>query len=244
MQSTNHILLVRPVASAFNTETATSNAFQRKVDVDDQTALRLVQAEFDAFASKLRSCGVDVEVVEDTISPAKPDAVFPNNWITFHPDGRVVLYPMHARSRRLERRMDIVNRLRKKFEVREVVDLSGYEEEGRFLEGTGSMVMDHVNKVAYACLSPRTDKDLFLHVCGLLNYRPVYFHAYDQHGKEIYHTNVMMCLGEGFCIVCLPSVTDPADKKKMMDSLRDTGHTIVDISYDQMNHFAGNMLTL
>lgn len=212
--------------------------------MDDQTALNKVQAEFDAFATALRAQGVDVEVIEDTVSPAKPDAVFPNNWITLHSDGRVILYPMQAKSRRQERRLDILEQLKAKFSIREVIDLSEYEKMNRYLEGTGSMVFDHVNKVAYACLSPRTDKDLFISVCGLLDYRAVYFHAHDEHGKEIYHTNVMMCIGEGFCVICLSSITDLADRKNVVDNLRDGDHTIIDISYNQMNRFAGNMLSV
>lgn len=212
--------------------------------MDDQAALNKVQAEFDAFSTALRAKGIDVEVIEDTISPAKPDAVFPNNWITFHADGRVILYPMQAQSRRQERRLDILERLKAKFLIREVIDLSEYEKMSRYLEGTGSMVFDHVNKVAYACLSPRTDKELFLSVCGLLDYRAVYFHAHDEGGKEIYHTNVMMCIGDEFCVICLSSITDLADRKHVVDNLRDANHAIIDISYQQMNHFAGNMLSV
>lgn len=244
MQSTSHILLVRPVASAYNPETASSNAFQRKPDVDDRTILDKVLAEFEAFVTGLKAKGVDVEVIDDTILPAKPDAIFPNNWITFHADGRVILYPMQAKSRRHERRLDVLERLKAKFLVREVIDLSEYEKMNRYLEGTGSMVFDHVNKVAYACLSPRTDKELFLSVCGLLDYRAVYFRAHDEQGKEIYHTNVMMCIGDGFCVISLSSITDLKDRKHVVDNLRDTNHTIIDISFDQMNHFAGNMLSV
>jgi len=212
--------------------------------MDDQTTLRKVQDEFDAFAAALRARGIDVMVVDDTTSPIKPDAVFPNNWISFHSDGRVILYPMQARSRRLERRLDILEKLKDKFLISEVIDLSEYEMKGQYLEGTGSMVFDHVNKVAYAGLSPRTDKELFISVCGSLGYRPVCFHARDEHGREIYHTNVMMCVGEGFCLICLTSITDLADRKHVVDSLRDTGHAIIEITYDQMNHFAGNMLSV
>lgn len=244
MQSTHHILLVRPVASGFNPETATSNTFQRKPDLDDRAILDKVLAEFEAFVTGLQAKGVEVEVIDDTILPAKPDAIFPNNWITFHADGRVILYPMLAKSRRQERRLDVLEQLKTKFLIREVIDLSEYEKMNKYLEGTGSMVFDHVNKVAYACLSPRTDKELFLSVCGLLDYRPVYFHAHDEQGKEIYHTNVMMCIGDGFCVICLSSITDLADRKHVVDSLRDANHTIIDISCHQMNHFAGNMLSV
>lgn len=211
-------------------------------DGGDEAVRRTVQLEFDSFAATLRAEGVDVIVIDDTPLPRKPDATFPNNWISLHADGRVILYPMFAPSRRRERRMDVIDELKRRFLVREVIDWSGYEEEGRFLEGTGSVVFDHAEKVAYACLSPRTDQELFLRLCGLLGYRPVSFHAYDERGSEIYHTNVMMCVGEKFSLVCLESITDLADRKQVVDSLRDTGHTVIDITLHQMSHFAGNML--
>lgn len=236
--------MVRPVGSSFNPETASSNTFQRKPAMDATLALRGAQDEFDSFVATLRAKGVAVEVVEDTVVPGKPDAVFPNNWISFHADGRVVLYPMMAPSRRQERRMDVIEQLRKEFVVREVVDLSSYEKEGRYLEGTGSVVFDHFNQVAYACGSPRTDKELFFQLCQLLKYRPVYFHAYDEQGVEIYHTNVMMCVGRNFAIVCLAAITDLADKKNVVDNLRDTDHDVIEITMDQLHHFAGNMLVV
>lgn len=243
-QSTRHILMIRPVGSSFNPETALSNPFQRIPSMDPSLALRRTQEEFDSFVATLRAKGMKVEVVEDTMVPGKPDAVFPNNWVSFHADGTVILYPLMAPSRRQERRMDVIEQLRKKFVVREVIDLSRYEKEGRYLEGTGSIVFDHINQVAYACGSPRTDKDLFYQLCQLLKYRPVYFHAYDEQGKEIYHTNVMMCVGPDFAIVCLASITDLADKKNVIDNLRDTDHTVIEITMDQLHHFAGNMLVV
>ncbi len=236
--------MIRPVGSSFNPETALSNPFQQITSWDPSLALRRTQEEFDSFVAALRAKGVEVEVVEDTLVPGKPDAVFPNNWVSFHEDGTVILYPMMAPSRRRERRVDVIERLRKKFVVREVIDLSRHEKDGKYLEGTGSIVFDHVNQVAYACGSPRTDKDLFFQLCQLLKYRPVYFHAYDEQGKEIYHTNVMMCVGVDFAIVCLASITDLADKKNVIDNLRDTDHAIIEITMDQLHHFAGNMLVL
>ena len=244
MQSTSHILLVRPNSFKYNPETAASNAFQHRVEEDEASVLKRVQGEFDAFAEGLRLKGIHVVVMEDTPSPEKPDAIFPNNWATFHPDGRVILYPMFATNRRTERRKDIIDALKKEFVVKEVVDLSGHEKENRFLEGTGSMVFDHVNKVGYACLSDRTDKGLFEQVCGMLSYRPISFRALDERGKEIYHTNVMMCVGVGFCVICAESIANPSERKRVADSLQAGGHEIVDISHDQMNHFAGNMLCL
>lgn len=244
MQYASHILLVRPAASAYNLETAHSNAFQRQLDLDVKVAVRRARQEFDEFANGLKREGVDVIVVDDTSSPAKPDAVFPNNWVTFHEDGTVILYPMCAPSRRLERRGDVVEALRKDFRVTEVLDLSRFEEEGRFLEGTGSMVFDHLSKIAYASLSQRTDKNLFLTVCERLKYQPVYFHALDRSGKAIYHTNVMMCLGEGFSIICLDSIADAAERQAVEESLEHSGHKVIPITLEQVGHFAGNMLAV
>ncbi len=243
MQATSHIVLVRPNSFGYNAETAASNAFQNSLLLKNDNVMQQVAAEFDAFVMQLESEGVDVNVFEDTIDPVKPDAVFPNNWVTFHSDGTVILYPMLAPNRRLERRMDIINELRKKFNVRRVMDLSIYEKENRFLEGTGSIVFDHSNKVAYACISPRTDRELFVRVCDYLRYEPVYFYSFDAAGKEIYHTNVMMCVGNGFAVICAESITDLQERKKVIDLLGKT-HDIVEISYNQMNHFAGNMLAL
>lgn len=244
MQCTSHILLIRPTGFRYNPETAGSNAFQRKTDADEVTVRQQVLAEFDSLADKLKSKGVDVVIVEDTPSPEKPDAIFPNNWVSFHPDGRVILYPLYAENRRYERRIDIIESLKKKFVIREIIDLSDYEKQNRFLESTGSMIFDHVNKIAYACLSPRTNKMLFIQVCKVLEYTPVHFKAHDELGKEIYHTNVMMCVGEEFSVVCLGSITDLPERNRVVESLKDTGHVIVDITHSQMNHFAGNMLAL
>lgn len=243
-QSTSHILLIRPAAPGYNRETASSNVFQQPADADEESVRQQVQVEFDAFASTLRAAGVDVIVIDDTPSPQKPDAVFPNNWVSFHSDGRAILYPMFAPSRRRERRQDVVDELRKRFMVKEVIDLTGYEKENRYVEGTGSLVFDHENQVTYACLSPRTDKELALRVSALLGYRPVVFRAVDERGQAIYHTNVMMSVGDRFSLACLASIADLADRKNVVDSLRDTGHTIIDIDYNQMNHFAGNMLAV
>ena len=243
-QTTSHILLIRPAAPDFNPETASSNAFQLQPDTDRETTRHRVLKEFDALASMLRSEGVHVIEADDTPAPPKPDAVFPNNWVSFHADGRVILYPMFAPSRRRERRTDLVESLKKHYTVTEVVDLSRYEEEGKFLEGTGSLVFDHESKVAYASLSPRTDKSLAHRVSELLGYRSVIFRAVDADGQAIYHTNVMMSVGDRFSIVCLASIIDLADRKQVIDSLRDTGHTIIDIDFSQMSHFAGNMLAV
>lgn len=236
-QSTNNILLVRPANFGFNLETAASNAFQNQNDFDETRVL----AEFDAFAEKLKEKGVNVFVFEDTPTPIKPDAVFPNNWSSFYADGTIILYPMCAENRRAERRDDIIRKLKNHFQTAEILDYSGFELQGKFLEGTGSIVADHENKINYACLSPRTDRELFEMVSKRFGYQPVSFCAVDQNGNEIYHTNVMMCVGSKLSVVCLESIKE---RDAVVESLRKTGKEIVEISFAQMNNFAGNMLTV
>ncbi len=244
MQSTNNILLVRPASFSFNKETAASNAFQININESEETIKEMKLAEFDAFVETLKNKGVKVTVVEDTLIPEKPDAIFPNNWVSFHADGTVILYPMNAGNRQYERRMDIIELLKNKFEITKILDFSKYEKEEKYLEGTGSIIFDHINKLAYACLSPRTDKDLLIEVCEFLNYEPVYFFSLDEKGKEIYHTNVMMCIAEKFAVICLDSIANPAEKESVVKSITETGHQIIDISFEQMKNFAGNMLEL
>ncbi|MGB7202036.1 MAG: arginine deiminase-related protein [Pyrinomonadaceae bacterium] len=244
MQTTNNILLIRPANFGFNEETRASNVFQKELNEDAETVRQKASLEFETFASQLKSHGVDVFVFDDTPSPVTTDAVFPNNWISFHADGTVVLYPMLSTNRRLERRADIIESLKDKFEIANIIDLSIYESENLFLEGTGSIVFDHSNKIAYAALSPRTDKELFLDLCEKLNYKPVTFSARDRDGSEIYHTNVMMCVGDQFAVICLESITDESERANVFSKLATTGHEIVDITFDQMNSFAGNMLVM
>lgn len=244
MQSTNNILLVRPATFAFNTETAGSNAFQINLKETEENIKTKKLAEFNAFVETLRSKGVNVTVVEDTVEPEKPDAIFPNNWVSFHADGTIILYPMYAQNRQYERRPDIIETLKKDFNVTNILDLSKYEKEQKYLEGTGSIIFDHTNKKAYACLSPRTDKELFIEVCEYLNYEPIPFYAHDENGKEIYHTNVMMCIAEKFSVICLASISDSEEKVRVITSLTKTNHQIIDISFEQMKSFAGNMLEL
>ncbi len=236
-QSTDNILLIRPANFGFNTETADSNAFQKQQQFDQRTVL----AEFDNFAENLMKKGVNVFVFDDTPKPAKTDAVFPNNWITFHADGTVALYPMFAKSRRRERRTDIIEKLKENFRIEKIQDFSHYETKEKFLEGTGSIVADHENRINYACLSPRTDKELFEKISNHFGYCPISFRAADEQGNEIYHTNVMMCVGSKFSVICLESVKE---KDIVIESLQNTGKEIVDISFAQMNSFAGNMLTV
>ncbi len=244
MQSTNNILLVRPATFSFNKETAISNAFQINLNESAEIIKEKKLAEFDAFVKTLKNKGVKVTVVEDTLTPEKPDAIFPNNWVSFHADGSVILYPMNAENRQHERRLDIIDLLKKDFKVTNILNLSHYEKEGKYLEGTGSIIFDHLNKKAYACLSPRTDKDLLIKVCEYLNYEPIYFFSLDEKGKEIYHTNVMMCIAENFAVICLDSISNPIEKEKLIKNLSETGHQIIDISFEQMKNFAGNMLEL
>jgi len=238
------LLMVKPSRFVFNSETAKNNTFQHKIEEKEAVVQQRVLEEFDDFVAKLTANDIQVFVFDDTEKPIKPDAIFPNNWVSFHQDGTVVLYPMYAKNRRPERRKDIITSLGDSFKVKKIVDLSNYEKVDRFLEGTGSIVFDYENKIAYACLSPRTDKDLLLLLCKRLNYKAVYFNATDEQGIAIYHTNVMMCIGTQYAVVCLDSISDKKECQKVIRILKDTGHEIVDISFDQMNHFAGNMLEL
>ena len=240
MQTTSHILMIRPVRFGYNAQTAVNNAFQVKGE-QEQVQTNAVK-EFDAFVEKLRNNGIDVTVVEDTEEPHTPDSIFPNNWISFHEDGTVFLYPMFAENRRLERKENVINAVSEKFNTSNTIDLSDYEAKNVFLEGTGSMVLDRDNIIAYACLSPRTDKNLLELFCKEAGYKPVSFIAIDANGKQIYHTNVMMCVADKYVVICLASITDEQEKKLVIDSITASGKTIINISFDQMNHFAGNML--
>ena len=243
-QSTSNIFLVRPANFGFNAETAVSNAFQNKVALSVAEVKKKAIAEFDAFAQRLKEKGVDVMVVQDSDEPVKPDAIFPNNWGSFHEDGKAILYPMATPNRQAEKRPEVIEMIKESFDISELVDLSEYEKEGKFLEGTGSIIFDHVHKIAYACLSPRTHKDVFVELCDIINYTPVYFTSKDREGQEIYHTNVMMCVSEKFAVVCLESIVDEKEREEVIESLEQTGHEIVDITLGQVKHFAGNMLSL
>ncbi|WP_131537417.1 citrulline utilization hydrolase CtlX [Pedobacter nototheniae] len=240
MQSTNHILMIRPVDFKFNEQTAGNNKFQEASTQDNVQAEAL--KEFDGFVNLLRKNDVDVTVVDDTLSPEKPDSIFPNNWVSFHEDGSVYLYPMFSENRRLERRKDILEGLKNKFEVNHVSDLSFYEQQHLFLEGTGSMVLDRPNKIAYACLSVRTDEEVLNNFCMLTSYEPVAFQAIDAERFPIYHTNVMMCVADQFAVICLESIPNVDEKEKVALSLIDSGKKIIEITLAQMNRFAGNML--
>lgn len=235
------LLMIRPVNFGFNEQTSGSNAFQNK-DTEQQLVQQKALQEFDGFVEVLRSNGVNVIVVNDTPEPHTPDAIFPNNWVSFHSNGDVLLYPMQAENRRLERREDIIRQLKEQFNVNHIIDLSRFELEGKFLEGTGSMVLDRENRLAYACLSPRTDADVLYEFCKTEDYTPVLFHAYDESGQAIYHTNVLMCMAERFVVICLDTITDKDERATVVASFFQTQKNIFDISFAQMNHFAGNML--
>jgi hypothetical protein len=246
-QSAGAVLMVRPARFGSNPQTAASNAFQqvagRAGGRDQQTA---VLGEFDALANALERSGVEVLVAADTADPVKPDAIFPNNWVSFHRDGTIALYPLLAPNRRCERRDDILEQVVRQgsFRVSRTVDLSHREAEEKYLEGTGSVVLDRTNRVAYACSSPRTDLDVLGDFAQQLDYELMSFEAVDGAGLAIYHTNVSMAIGAGFAVVCGESIVKAEHRIAVLSKLRATGHDIVDISRAQMAEFAGNILEL
>ena len=249
-QTTNSILMIRPVAFRMNEQTAVNNYYQKVLDgLSSETVNSKAQEEFDTFVNKLRMVGIDVTVIDDTIEPSTPDSIFPNNWISFHENGDVVLYPMFAENRRLERREDIMDILEAKgFTISdEIMDYSSAEEDGFFLEGTGSIVLDRENGKAYCALSPRADEELFIEFCEDFDMNPIIFEAFqtvDGDRKLIYHTNVMMCIGDSFAVLCADCIDDKKERKMVLDSLKADGKEITLITEDQMNNFAGNMLEL
>ena len=245
-QLASGVLMIRPVRFESNAMTAESNQFQGRSSESSDAQNIAAQAEFEQLAAALRAAGIDVIVIGDTPEPHTPDSVFPNNWVSFHGDGRVVLYPMEAENRRTERRLDIVEMLDAKmgYAVSEVIDLSVHEESGHFLEGTGSMVLDRVNRIAYACLSSRTQLDPLGDFAQRMDYEVITFDAVDRDGVPIYHTNVLMSIGEELALICDEAIADESQRAAVLQSLRATGHQIVSLSYDQLHAFAGNMLEL
>lgn len=239
--------MIRPVAFRMNEQTAVNNYYQKVLDgLLPATVNAKAQQEFDAFVEKLTAVGVDVTVVDDTLNPDTPDSIFPNNWISFHENGDVALYPMFAENRREERREEILDMLEDKgFVINNIVDYTSAEEDGFFLEGTGSLVLDRANSKAYCALSPRADEELFIEFCEDFDYAPVIFEAFqtvDSERKLIYHTNVMMCLGETFAVICSDCIDDKKERKMVLDNLKENGKEIILITEAQMNNFAGNML--
>jgi len=246
-QTTNSILMIRPVAFRMNEQTAVNNYYQKIIDgLLPATVNAKAQQEFDDFVEKVRAVGVDVTVVEDTLNPDTPDSIFPNNWISFHENGDVALYPMFAENRRAERREEILDQLEEKgFKIENIVDYTSAEEDGFFLEGTGSLLLDRANEKAYCALSPRADEELFIEFCEDFDYAPVVFEAFqtvDGERKLIYHTNVMMCLGETFAVICAECIDDKKERKMVLDNLKNDGKEIILITEAQVNNFAGNML--
>lgn len=238
-QTTSHILMIEPVNFNFNAETAVNNAFQTAGMSDD--AQRKALAEFENFVEILRKHSVDVTVVKDTPLPNTPDSIFPNNWISFHGKS-ICLYPMYADNRRLERKPALLKMLKEKYNIEEIINLTHYENENKFLEGTGSMVLDREHRIAYACLSPRTNIDVLDDFCRQMKYLPVVFAATDENNTPIYHTNVMMCVADRYVVVCLESIKSKSQKDSLKSTIRMTGKDIITINFSQMQHFAGNML--
>jgi hypothetical protein len=245
-QLASSVLMIRPIRFESNPMTAASNRFQGKSNADPDTQNADAQAEFDALAAALREAGVKVVIVDDTAEPHTPDSVFPNNWVSFHGDGRVVLYPMEAENRRTERRGDIVEQLDSKngFVVKEIIDLSAHEQAGHYLEGTGSMVLDRKNHVAYACLSSRTQLDPLGDFAQRMDYDVLTFDAADRDGVPIYHTNVLMNVGEEVAVICADAIKRDEQRAAVLQRLTDTGHEVIQLNYDQLDAFAGNMLEL
>ena len=245
-QITKNILMIEPVSFNYNAETALNNYFHKSVtNFSKSQVQKKALKEFNNFVKLLRSKQVNVHVIKDTIHPLTPDSIFPNNWISFHSNGEVLLYPMFANNRRLERRRDIIKKLQNEYLVSEVKSLVHYEDKSIFLEGTGSMILDRTNKICYASISLRTNKSIVLDFCDQLNYKPVLFNSFqDVDGKRlpIYHTNVMMCLASDFAIVCLDAIDSQDEKNSVINSLTTTNKEIIQISELQANKFAGNML--
>lgn len=245
-QLASAVLMIKPVRFQSNPLTAASNRFQGRNESSPEQQQIDAEAEFDGLAAALDAAGITVVQVDDTLEPHTPDAIFPNNWISFHADGTVVLYPMEAPNRRTERRQDIIDTLAEQhgFQVREIVDLSHHEHDGHFLEGTGSLVLDRVNRIAYACLSSRTHLDTLGEFAQRLDYEVVAFDAVDRNGEPIYHTNVLMNVGEELAVICDEAIPREDQREAIIQSLAGTGHQVLTLTFDQMNSFAGNMLEL
>lgn len=241
-QAPSSILMVRPAAFGFNPQTAGSNTFQSKQTDSSEDISKKALQEFDQVVDTLRAHDIDVIVIEDTNTPQKPDAVFPNNWISFHGDGTVVLYPMMAEIRRLERLNPVLESIQSKFTIQRVIDLTDWEKLNQYLEGTGSVVFDYWNKIAYACRSDRTNESVLKDLCKELGYRAIVFDAVDETGRPIYHTNVLMCVGTRFAVICLDAIKSEEDQESLLTSFFQTQHQVVAISYEQLRSFAGNMI--
>lgn len=242
-QLASSILMIRPANFGYNPQTASNNSFQtNEGELSDREIAEKAKAEFDQFVQHLSKHDIDVVVIPDSETPYNTDAVFPNNWISFHEDGVVVTYPMYAPNRRLERREEIITEISESFEIKRLVRFTAYEAQDKFLEGTGSMILDRSHHIAYACRSLRTHPELFETFCETMNFEGILFTAVDEGGLEIYHTNVMMNLGEKLAVICLEAIHNTTEREAVVQRLKETGKEIVTISYAQMNAFAGNML--
>jgi hypothetical protein len=234
--------MIQPAGFSFNAETAVNNAFQSESH-DRHVGEKALQ-EFEELVGLLRDNGIEVTVMKDTVTPYTPDAVFPNNWISFHHDHTVCLYPMFAENRRQERKPALIEALKARLHIQKIIDLTYFEKERLFLEGTGSMVLDRSNHIAYACISPRTSEKALAAFCKTMEYTPVVFEAYDKKGIPVYHTNVMMCIAENYAVICLESIAPDTQKTTLADTIKKSGKTIIPVSFEQMAEFAGNMLQL
>ena len=243
---TNRVLMVRPIAFAYNTETAKDNLYQKNDNKDEKELQKKAVVEFDVLVEKLKEKTIEVLIVQDTKEPHTPDSVFPNNWFSTHKNGTLVLYPMYAENRRLERTPKILDFVKNK-EALKIIDLTENEKKGRILEGTGSMCLDRKNKIAYASLSKRTNKELFEEFCRLMNYKPVSFsgkQTIDGRQVPIYHTNVLMTVGEEYVLIFLDSIIDKEEKERVKKSILNSGKELIEITAEQTNHFLGNALEL
>ena len=234
------ILMVRPYQFYFNQQTAANNFFQSNINIENANELAI--AEFDAMVERLRAQQINVKVIQDTKDPSTPDSIFPNNWISTHTNGTLCLYPMFAQNRRAERKLSVIEFLQANYKIENTLDLTDLEKEGKFLEGTGSMVLDHKNKIAYGCLSERLDKNAFNEWCDKMQFKAIAFKAVDDKAQPIYHTNVMMCMANQFVVICLESIPNEQEKQMLLDSFLQNHKEVIEISQDQLNHFAGNML--
>jgi hypothetical protein len=234
------ILMVRPYQFYFNQQTAANNFFQSNINIENANELAI--AEFDTMVERLRSHQIEVKVIQDTKDPSTPDSIFPNNWVSTHAGGTLCLYPMYAENRRAERKSSVIEFLESNYKIENRLDITHFEKEGKFLEGTGSMVLDHQNKIAYGCLSERLDKEAFTYWCDKMQFKPISFKAVDDKAQPIYHTNVMMCMANQFVVICLDSIPNEQEKQMLVNSFDQTNKEVIDISQDQLNHFAGNML--
>ncbi|HMZ45586.1 MAG TPA: arginine deiminase-related protein [Chitinophagaceae bacterium] len=240
MQTTQHLLMIKPVHFTYNAQTAVNNAFQNAA-ADSNTQQNALN-EFNNFVELLMQNGIDVTVIEDTLQPHTPDSIFPNNWISFHANGTILLYPMYAENRRQERKPHVLENISKKFSISTTIDLTNYEKSNLFLEGTGSMVLDREKNIAYACISPRTDATILEEFCNKMHFTPMLFKANDSNNSPIYHTNVMMCVADKYVVICLDAITDHQERSTVIHSIESSGKQIVPITLQQMNKFAGNML--